>query len=145
MECGPSVLVKGDSPVLIRWNGPARAGGPPNAPALTGHSFHQVRGLDVGLKSWFDRRQRGAGAVATPIVESEPVPEQPLTPAQLAELQEAWAEFNEAAKGSGANSVHACTRNGKPWQQDPAAVRSMAALLRHVRDEDTTPGTEPAG
>ncbi|MFJ6272100.1 hypothetical protein ACIQG8_19160 [Pseudarthrobacter oxydans] len=76
---------------------------------------------------------------------SEPVPEQPLTPAQLAELQEAWAEFNEAAKGSGANSVHACTRNGKPWQQDPAAVRSMAALLRHVRDEDTTPGTEPAG
>ncbi|UKA73545.1 hypothetical protein, partial [Arthrobacter sp. FW306-06-A] len=66
-----------------------------------------------------------------------------LTPAQLAELQEAWAEFAEAAKGSGAKSFHACTRTGKPWHQDPAAVRSMAALLRRVRDEDTTPGTEP--
>lgn len=62
---------------------------------------------------------------------------------ELSELQEAWAEFAEAAKDSGAKSVHACTRNGKPWQKDPSAVRSMAALLRRVRDEDTTPGTEP--
>ncbi|MEO5316334.1 hypothetical protein PV772_19825 [Pseudarthrobacter sp. CC12] len=75
---------------------------------------------------------------------SEPAAEEPLTPEELSELQEAWAEFAEAAKGSGVNSVHACTRNGKPWQKDPAAVRNMAALLRRVRDEDTTPGTEPA-
>ena len=93
----------------------------------------------MGLRSLFGRRQRGPGAVTAPGVVSEPAPEEPLTPAQLADLQEAWAEFNEAAKNSGANSVHACTRNGKPWQKDPAAVRSMAALLRRVRDEDTTP------
>lgn len=68
-----------------------------------------------------------------------------MTPGQLAELQEAWAELAEAVKGSGVNSVHACTRNGTPWQKDPAAVRNMAALLRRVQDEDATPGTEPAG
>ncbi|WP_246084771.1 hypothetical protein [Pseudarthrobacter phenanthrenivorans] len=76
---------------------------------------------------------------------SEPAAEESLTPEELAELQEAWAEFVEAAEGSGVNSVHACTRNGKPWQKDPSAVRSMAALLRRVRDEDTKPDTEPAG
>ncbi|MEW1986242.1 hypothetical protein [Pseudarthrobacter oxydans] len=75
----------------------------------------------------------------------EPQAEEPLTPEHLAELQEAWAEFAEAVKGSGVKGVHACTRNGTPWQKDPAAVRSMAALLRRVRDEDTTPGAEPAG
>ena len=75
----------------------------------------------------------------------EPQAEKPLTPGQLAELQEAWAELAEAAKDSGVNNLHACTRTGKPWQKDPAAVRSMAALLRHVRDEDTTPGTKTAG
>jgi len=68
-----------------------------------------------------------------------------LTPEQLAELQETWAEFAEAVKESGVKGVHACTRNGKPWQKDPAAVRSMAALLRHVRDEDTTAGTKTVG
>lgn len=99
----------------------------------------------MGLGSLFGRRQRGSGAADAPIVRSEPAAEEALSPAQLAELQEAWEEFAEAAKGSGANSVHACTRNGKPWQEDAASVRSMAALLRRVRDEDTTPGTEPAG
>jgi hypothetical protein len=98
----------------------------------------------VGLRSLFGRRQRGSGAFAAPIVVSEPAAEEPLTPEELSELQEAWAEFAEAAKDSGVNSVHGCTRNGKPWQRDPAAVRSMAALLRRVRDEDT-PSTEPAG
>lgn len=99
----------------------------------------------MGLRSLFGRRQRGSGAADAPTVVSDPAAEEPLTPAQLAELQEAWAEFAEAAKDSGVNSVHACTCNGKPWQKDPAAVRSMAALLRSVREEDTTPGTEPVG
>ncbi|TNB67194.1 hypothetical protein FHJ30_20680 [Arthrobacter sp. BB-1] len=100
----------------------------------------------MGLRSLFGRRQRGSGAADAPIMASEsPAADEPFTPEQLAELQEAWAEFNEAAKGSGASSVHACTRNSKPWQEDAASVRSMAALLRRVRDEETTPGTQPAG
>jgi len=99
----------------------------------------------MGLRSFFRRRQTAAGGTAGSTAVVEPQAEEPLTPGQLAELQEAWAELTEAAKGSGVKSLHACTRNGKPWQKDPAAVRRMAALLRRVRDEDTTPGTEPAG
>lgn len=99
----------------------------------------------MGLRSFFRRRQTAAGNMPGSIAVVEPQAEDPLTPEESAELQETWAEFAEAAKGSGVKSVHACTRTGKPWQKDPAAVRNMAALLRHVRDEDTTPGTEPAG
>jgi hypothetical protein len=99
----------------------------------------------MGLRSFFKRGRTAVGGAAVSTAVIEPQAEEPLTPEQLAELQEAWAEFAEAAKSSGVNSVHACTRNGKPWQEDPAAVRSMAALLRRVRDEDTTPGAESAG
>lgn len=98
----------------------------------------------MGLRSFFRRRQTAAGNTAGSIAVVEPAEEQ-LTPEELAELQEAWAELAAAAKSSGANSLHACTRTGKPWQKDPVAVRNMAALLRHVRDEDTIPGTESAG
>lgn len=99
----------------------------------------------MGLRSFFRRNRTATGGTAVSTAVVEPQAEEPLTPGQLAELQEAWAEFAEAAKASGVNSVHGCTRNGKPWQEDPAAVRGMAALLRRVRDEDTTPGSEPAG
>jgi hypothetical protein len=59
-----------------------------------------------------------------------------LTPEQLAELQDAWAELAEAAKGTGATGLHACSRNGRRWEEDPTAVRGLAAILRNVRAED---------
>lgn len=99
----------------------------------------------MGLRSFFRRGRTASGETAGSTAVVGPQAEEALTPEELAELQEAWAEFADAAKGSGAKSVRACTRNGKPWQKDPAAVRSMAALLRHVRDEETAPGEEPAG
>ncbi|WP_427134892.1 hypothetical protein [Pseudarthrobacter sp. S9] len=30
------------------------------------------------------------------------------------------------------SNLHACTRNGKSWEEDPGAVRAMAALLRAI-------------
>ena len=50
------------------------------------------------------------------------------TPEALADLQHDWAEL---AKRQGFNpeNFHACTRNGKPWQEDAASVRSLAAML----------------
>ena len=94
----------------------------------------------MGFRSFFRRRRTAADETPGSTAVAERQAEEPLTPGQLAELQEAWAELAEAAKGSAVNSLHACTRTGKPWQKDPAAVRSMAVLLRHVRDEDTTLG-----
>ncbi|QSZ55693.1 hypothetical protein AYX19_21420 (plasmid) [Paenarthrobacter ureafaciens] len=66
----------------------------------------------------------------------EPKEQEPLTPEQVADLKAAWAELAEAAKESAATGFHACSRGSKPWQEDPAAVRSMAALLRSVDAED---------
>jgi hypothetical protein len=99
----------------------------------------------VGLRSWFRGRQAQSGAAAATVVASEPSAEEPLTAVQLAELQDAWAELAEATKDSAVKSFHACTRNGKPWQEDPASVRSMAAMLRSFPAEDSSVDTKPAG
>lgn len=81
----------------------------------------------MGLRSFFRRRQTAAGDTAVSTAVDNP---ELLAPEQLAELQEAWAELAQAAKGSGVTSLHACSRNGRPWEEDPAAVRGMAAILR---------------
>lgn len=97
----------------------------------------------MGLRSLF-RRKTAAGDTAGSTAVVEPQAEVPLTLGEPAELQQAWAEHAEAAKGSGVNRPSRLYPPASPGK-DPAAVRSMAALLRHVRDEDTAPGIEPAG
>jgi hypothetical protein len=64
-------------------------------------------GRGMGLRSFFRRDRTAAGDTAGSMAVVEPQAEEPLTPEELAELQEAWAEFAEAAKGSGVNRVHA--------------------------------------
>ncbi|GGH97645.1 hypothetical protein GCM10007170_28370 [Arthrobacter liuii] len=94
----------------------------------------------MGLRSFFRNRRTGSDdtTFAAAAAEDSAGPE-PLTPAQLAELQTAWVALAKAAKDSGVGDVHACSRNGRPWQDNPAAVRSLAATLRHLREEGTTP------
>ena len=93
----------------------------------------------MGLWSWFARRRKPATAAGRPDFAAaiEPKDQEPLTPEQVADLKAAWAELAEAAKESAATGFHACSRGGKPWQEDPTAVRSVAALLRRVHAEDT--------
>lgn len=50
-----------------------------------------------------------------------------LTAAQLKELQD-----------SGVTGLHACSSNGRPWRENPAAVRGLAATLRGFRAENST-------
>jgi hypothetical protein len=54
---------------------------------------------------------------------------EPLTAEQLMELEEAWAELAAAAEASELTNFHACTRTGRPWTEDPAAVRAVAATM----------------
>lgn len=83
------------------------------------------------------RRRPAAGTPASTVVAGNgPEQREPLTPEQLTELQDAWAELAQAAEGSGVTNMHACSRNGRPWQEDPAAVRGLAATLRSVRAEN---------
>jgi hypothetical protein len=92
----------------------------------------------MGLWSWISRRRKPATAAGHAVFAAaiEPKEQEPLTPEQAADLRAAWAELAEAAKESAATGFHACSRGGKPWQKDPAAVRSVAALLRRVDAED---------
>ncbi len=92
----------------------------------------------MGLWSWFARRRKPATAAGRPAfaAATEPKEQEPLTPEQVADLKAAWAELAEAAKESAATGFHACSRGEKPWQEDPAAVRSVAALLRRIDAED---------
>jgi len=60
-----------------------------------------------------------------------------LSPERQEELQAAWVELTDAARGSKVTSFHACTRTGRPWTEDPAAVRDVAATLREFPDTDS--------
>lgn len=55
----------------------------------------------------------------------------------LAQLQKAWAELAKAAESSGLTGLHAYTRNGKRWEEDPEAVRGLPATIRDFRAENT--------
>lgn len=90
----------------------------------------------MGLWSFF-RPRPAAARTATEVAGSEPEAQEPLTAEQLAELQDAWAELANAVEGSGVKNLHACSRNGKPWQEDPAAVRGLATILRNYKAENT--------
>ncbi|MBT2513141.1 hypothetical protein [Arthrobacter sp. ISL-30] len=71
---------------------------------------------------------------------------EPLTPEQLAELQDAWAELSQAAEAAGVTSFHACGRDGKSWEGDVATVRGLAATLRKLGAEGQPGDTpDPAG
>ena len=60
----------------------------------------------------------------------------PAAPERLEDLQRAWAELIEAAKGSKVTNFHAYTRTGHPWSEDPA-IRAVAATLREFPSPDS--------
>ncbi|WP_306907049.1 hypothetical protein [Arthrobacter pascens] len=64
--------------------------------------------------------------------QDEPLP--PERPEE--ELQAAWVELTAAAGRSKVTSFYACTRTGRPWTEDPAAVRAVAAALREFPVSD---------
>jgi hypothetical protein len=112
---------------------------------MDGHWGVDTKGKPMALWSRFARRRKPAtGAGRTALAAAiEPKEQEPLTPEQAADLKAAWAELAEAAKESSATGFHACSRGGKPWQEDPAAIRTMAAILRRVSAEDAATEVPP--
>ena len=60
-----------------------------------------------------------------------------LTPEQLMDLKDAWAELSRAAEAAGVRSIRACTNDGSAWEQNAEAVRRMAAMIRELPEPDT--------
>lgn len=97
----------------------------------------------MGLRRFFQRNTStgvaGQGMPAA-VAAADDGSQDALTPEDLAELREAWADLAEAAEGSGSVNFSACSRDGKSWQENPATVRAIAALLReHPAREEQTP------
>ena len=83
----------------------------------------------MGLRSLFHRKAVTT-AHASPVPAAPAGQDEPFSPERQEDLQAAWIELTAAAKGSKVTSFHACTRAGRPWTEDPAAVRAVAATLR---------------
>lgn len=101
-----------------------------------GHALPAVRReKEMGLRNLFQRKAATtAPKVSAP--EASAAPDEPLPPELPEDLRCAWDELAEAAKDSKVTSFHACTRTGRPWAEDPAAVRAIAATLREFPDTD---------
>lgn len=96
----------------------------------------------MGLRSLF-RRKAATAAPLGPVQVAAPVPDAPVSPELPEDLRCAWAELAEAAKHSKVTKFQACTMTGRPWTEDPAAVRAVAATLREF--PDTTAGGRQSG
>jgi hypothetical protein len=83
----------------------------------------------MGLRSLFQRKAVTTARVS-PVQAGNTGQDEALSPERQEDLQSAWVELTEAARGSKVTSFHACTRTGRPWTEDPAAVRAVAATLR---------------
>lgn len=86
------------------------------------------------------RAVSGAGQAATP-PPVEPAPPavegaSPLSPEELRDIQDAWAELTQAAKDAGVTNFHACGRGGQHWSESASSIRSLAALLRNMPRDD---------
>lgn len=89
----------------------------------------------MGLRSHFHRKSVTTAHVS-PVHAVNAGQDEPRSPERQDELQAAWAELTQAARGSKVISFHACTRTGQPWTEDPTAVRDVAAALREFPVSD---------
>lgn len=94
----------------------------------------------MGLRSLFQRKAVTTAPAATS-PEANAAQDDPLSPELPEDLRCAWDELAEAAKNSRVTNFHASTRTGRPWTEDPTAVRAIAATLREFPERDSRPGT----
>jgi hypothetical protein len=86
------------------------------------------------LRDFLGRRRTPTAAVGPfPVASTAEAERTPLTPAQLADLEEAWAELRQAAQEAGVKSFSACTRDGSRWEENPDSVRAMTRMIQDAQ------------
>jgi hypothetical protein len=93
----------------------------------------------MGLRSIFRKRPATTGTADSTPAAGGPETREPLTAEQLRGLEEAWAELAAAQEASELTNFHACTRSGRSWTEDLAAVRAVAATLREFPAAEARP------
>ena len=89
----------------------------------------------MGLRNLLRRRRTPAAAV--PAVTAAPREPEPRTPDQRADLEAAWEDLRQAMEESHVTSFRACSRNGRHWDEDPDAMRAMAATFRSLKNSES--------
>ena len=84
----------------------------------------------MGLREFFGRRRTPAAAESFPFTSATKTKRPPLTPAELADLEEAWVELRQASQEAGVKSFRACTRDGSRWEDNPESVRAMTRMIK---------------
>lgn len=92
--------------------------------------------MTLGLRNFLGRRRTRAAADPMPVaaVETERVT---LSPAQLADLEEAWAELRQVAQEAGVTSFRACTRDGSHWEENLDSVRAITRTIKGTQEYTT--------
>ena len=99
------------------------------------------------IRSLFSRRPASARLNPYPVAPNPAEEREQLTPEQLVDLKDAWSQLGRAAEAAGVRSMRACTNEGSGWEQDAAAVRRMAAMIRELPELDRAASADdrPAG
>lgn len=95
----------------------------------------------MGLRNLLRRRQTPATVMPAPSTTSTLHEYESLTSEQRADLQAARVELQQAMEDSYVTSFRACSRDGRPWLEDPDAMRAMAAIFRSVKEDTSDGGT----
>lgn len=91
----------------------------------------------MGLREFFGRRRTPAAAASFPAASAVETERPPLTPAELADLEEAWVELRQASQEAGVTSFRACTRDGSRWEDNPESVRAMTRMIKGTQKYTT--------
>ena len=89
--------------------------------------------MALKLRDFVGRHRTAAAADSFPAASPVEAERSPLTPAQLADLEEAWAELRQAAQQAGVKSFSACTRDGSRWEESGDSVRAMTRMIRDAQ------------
>ncbi|NIJ03441.1 hypothetical protein FHR86_003800 [Paenarthrobacter ilicis] len=106
----------------------------------------------MGLRNFLNRSnpfsRGGSSSTAAPdaTVAKDPLPTLEPSPGQLEDLESARAELLQLAAAVGLESLNACPRDGSRWQDDPATIRSITAVIREAQLEEQqfTEGASPS-